>query len=271
MAYFKMNTGTKKHDWDAAWLIYLAGGTLEEVSEGTGIPYRDVLKKAQAKAWSANRAAAKRVATKDIETKLATRIKSARVKHANFVLDVLDEVEEKLVESKLGEIDPEDEKGKRRVTMDKKLDILSKHNAIARQTLGMDKEEEKRDPTKDGFMFLVGMQRAMQQNRGSLVNEKPEPKQLTQSQTEENEGVIEGEYEPVSPILHTPKVTENTSSAMSPLPEDSEANTGILRPFNGHINGLDTHTETPQESEDSQESHTNGATQLKSLPDKLIL
>jgi hypothetical protein len=41
-----------------------------------------------------------------------------------------------------------------------------------------------------------------------------------------------------TPIFHMPKLTENTSSAMSPLPGNSDAFTGILRAFNGHINGL---------------------------------
>lgn len=171
MPQFKMNI--PKHDWDAAWMVFLAGATLEEVSEATGIPYKEVIQKASKKAWNANRAAAKRLATKDITEKLATRVQRARIKHANFVLDTLDEVEEKLTEVKVGDKDPEDSEGKRIVTMEKKLGILSQHDAIARKTLGLDKEEDdSRDPVKAGFMMLVGMQKAMQQNRNALVNEK---------------------------------------------------------------------------------------------------
>ena len=264
----KMNTGPKQAvDWNAAWLIYVAGGTLEEVSEATGIPYQQVIAKAKAKAWCANRAAAKRVASKDVANNLATRVERARIKHVNFVLDTLDEVETKLVEAKVGDIDPEDPEGKRKVTMEKKLTILSQHDTIARKTLAMDKEEEKRDPIKDGFALLVGMQKMMTRNRNSLVNEK----QITNGEHDTPEAeIIEGEYQPVSPIVKTPLQSESAATAVSLLPDNMEAAATIESPFKGDNNTIHTPTETPQNLVNESISHQNGAT-IKKLPDRIVI
>lgn len=205
MPRFQANTPRPRHDWDAAWILYVAGATLEEVSEASGIPYGELIQYSAKKAWQANRAATHKLANKNVTDKLATRIQRLRVKHQHFVLDQVEEVAGHIEQTEVGMIDPDDPEGKRRMTMGKKIDLVQKLDTLVRPTLGLDEKEEKVDPVAAGFAMLVAMGKGMQQ--GTL--RANDPKQI-------EDRTIEGEYQELNP---EPENEIDPNSNPNPQPE----------------------------------------------------
>lgn len=192
MPRFKPNmpTSIQRHDWDAAWVLYVAGATLEEVSEAMKIPYAVLIKHSAKKAWSANRAAAVKLANKGVKENLAGRIERIRAKHQHFVLDQVEEIEAVIEQTEIGATDPDTEHlpadKQSKMTVGKKIALTQRVHDLAAPILGLDREQERVDPVQAGFAMIVAMGKQLQSP--ALVNETkglPSPT---------DNDVIEGDY-----------------------------------------------------------------------------
>lgn len=192
MPRFQANIKPARYDWDAAWVLFVAGATLEEVSEACKIDYGDLIKHSAKKAWAANRAAAQKLANNNVKTNLAARIEKLRAKHQHFVLDQVEQIEEVIEQTEIGAIDPDTEhlppEKQVRMTVSKKIGLTQQVHDLAAPVLGLDKQEEKIDPIAAGFQMLVAMGKGMAQ--GTLGNEG----QKALPAPTGPEDIIEGEY-----------------------------------------------------------------------------
>lgn len=192
MPRFQANIKPARYDWDAAWVLFVAGATLEEVSEACKIDYGDLIKHSAKKAWAANRAAAQKLANQNVKVNLAARIERLRAKHQHFVLDQVEQIEEVIEQTEIGATDPDTEhlpvEKQGKMTIGKKIALTQQVHDLAAPVLGLDQKEEKVDPVQAGFAMLVAMGRGMQQ--GTLVNDKGELQRALPAQTDD---IIEGD------------------------------------------------------------------------------
>lgn len=141
-------------------MIYVAGGTAEEVSQMCNIPLYEVHAHSARKQWQAKRRAARDLANKTIRQDLNKRIDQHRNSHQHHVLNMLEKTQAKIEQIQEHQIviqkDPKSEDAKDQVELEKVISLTRQHDDLARRTLGLDKQENL-DPTEQGFAFLVSM------------------------------------------------------------------------------------------------------------------
>jgi hypothetical protein len=202
-----------------AKFMFMACGNLQAVVEATQLPDKDLRRIAQHEGWMTQ---FKNLASKIdplLRQSVARRIERAREKHINFVIDTLEENEfemRNMVPSL--ELDA-------LVSPERKINLLDKHDQIARRTLGLDKQKED-DPVMECFKYLVASQRAKPLNSVNEVEGVLTDDDFITGVVEE--AVVSEKVEPYN--IHN-------GSAVLPLPEETNATTGILGAFNGHSNG----------------------------------
>lgn len=202
-----------RYDYGPAWLLFVAGATVEEASSATNIPFPILKDYCFRKGWVKKRREAQDYAKRCLKESLQKRIEEHRIAHQHFILDTLEETQRKLSDADIVLKKKKDEDlGDNELTLQQTLSLTKEHDELARRTLGLD-NEEKQDPMAFGFAMLKAMRSG----------------QITQ---------------------------ENTPSAIIPLLDNSDANAGILRPFNGHTNG-----QPIVDIEGKSEESSNGATQ----------
>jgi hypothetical protein len=232
---------TIKYDWNAAWLLFVVGGTHEEISERLNIPLREVIEHSSRKKWRDKRTEAQSVAHQSIKRDLKKRVERARDSHTHFMLDQLEHTAGH-IENLAIKAPGIDEDDKTKVSIEQKLNLVGKQHEIASKVLKLDEVKDDEDQVRKGFLIIT-----QAPPRPSLVNEKQVEGHVIEEITQ-GENIYGEQKLPSTMSFGTPKRIESTppkpigepektSSAIDPLPDQSDANTGILRPFNGHING----------------------------------
>jgi hypothetical protein len=222
-----------RYDWDSAWVIFLAGATMEETSEISGIPFQRVIEYSLSHNWKKQRAIAKEFAQKAIKNDLAKKLEQARIKHQSFMVDQLDETQTHIEKITIGTNTDAGE-----VHVMDKLAVLSCQHSLAAKVLSLDNQKPE-DPNELGFAMLVAMSRASSNPIQALVTEN----QQTTYDLKGNEYQIMDELKPAI-IPHTTSDNEPIPHpSISQQPTDPLA--GILRPFNGHINSPTIPQNTP--------------------------
>lgn len=249
-----------KYDWSAAWLIFLAGATAEEVSEMCHIPYSHVIQHSAAHYWAKRRTHAKATAFKSVNNSLAERIQVHRVKHQNHVMDMLEKTQEHIAGLEIATCKQDREAGQ--PTVGHLLSLVDQHDQIARRTLKLD-EDITSNPMEAGFAMLVAMSKPTLQLNAS--NEEHEVHPFVNEAPEKVEKVVgtngTGEAE---------KEAEISDSAMMVLPDDSEATTGNNRPIIGHILGRTESEMAPKTYPPSEEIVEPGPEAIKPMPTTLV-
>lgn len=301
-----------KYDYAAAWLLYLAGATLEEVANLSKIPYSNLVQYSGSHDWRKHRGEAKKRAHESVRRDLKERVEKRREAHTHFMLDQLDESEVAISKIQIGAIDPyaKDPDKAGIIRPEDKLKVMDQHDLISRRVMGMDKVEAIQDATELGFMVLLAAKglRAVEEEakRDVLVNKEEENRanhekvvqghEVTQFAAPNSKTIEVSEDEPTTVSYNPPKealtglvqtdknviesegnMTQHTTSAISPLPDATEANTGILRPFNGHINAPDIPQITPNAGDGAKEPEEEPANaseepvRIKQLPSRINL
>lgn len=149
-----LRAGASEHDYGAAWLLYLASATLEDISTQLDIPYSTLAAFASRHSWKNVRVKALESARRAIKEDLTRRVEKHKTKHQHFVLDQLDHVQSHIENMAIGENKDEGE-----VAPERKLQLLRQHDDIARRTLGLDKEETN-NIVAQGFAMLIATRQA---------------------------------------------------------------------------------------------------------------
>lgn len=153
-----MQTMNAKEAYAEAWMYYLTGNfTTKQISEVLDIPMTTLIKHMHRNKWRERRQGIHEKAGNGLKKKLAERIEQARIQHMEMTLDGLDETAAEIAERKIGELDPDDPKGERKVTLTHKMDLIDHQHRIATSVLKLD-DIEKTDPNRVGFEFLIALQ-----------------------------------------------------------------------------------------------------------------
>ena len=226
-----------KYNWEAAWQLYIAGATLDEVATILSIPYPAVVHKSASQHWAARRGQATVVAKQAVRADLKRMVEDRREKHQRFMLKKLESVEE-VIEDVVISTDP-----KAAMPIERFQAILDKHDITSRRVLGMDKADSDNDPIKAGFLLLTSLGQ-------SLVNEKDY--QEAEIVTSENEPKQELPH-------HTP-----STDVIDPL-------TGILRSGNGISDPADNPIHHPFAPENPQIGATGLQENPKPMPERITI
>lgn len=245
-----------KYDYAAAWLLFLAGGTLEEVGEMCHIPYGTLVHHASGHFWGKRRTHAKATAFKSVNIALAERIQVHRAKHQNYMLDQLEKTQEHIEGMEIAKTPQEVKEGK--ASVGHLLNLVDQHDTIARRTLKLD-EDLTANPLEQGFAFLVALGKQAGIPQQAFVNEMIEDAEIIEEpntqKVDDSNGTGEAKNEP-----------EITPSAISPLPDDSEAPTSQLSPKLAIWLGRTDAEMTSQPPPPSEDIGQAGETPIKPMP-----
>lgn len=218
-----------KYDWDAAWMAFLSGAKHKEIERDFGIPYSNIVAYSREHHWTHRRSQSIRYASQVLKEGLKKRIEENRLKHQHFVMDKLEMTQDKIDELT---ITHKEKKEEGEVGVSHMISLIDQQHQLAKDVLGLDKDKEKDDPVRQGFAILM----AMRQANGLPIDQ---------------------------PITHEVQV-EKHPSAYLPLPDDSEANTGIL----SSLNAIPVEEKTPKSdiNEQNEEEPGDRATEEEVRP-----
>jgi hypothetical protein len=215
-----------KHNYDAAWMLFMAGAGIREVAKTLNLPHTSLEDYAKDHFWTERRTMARKHANSALLADLETRIEKARIRHQKFMLRELERTES-TIEDLTAKAKPT---GDDEVTVERKLGLLDKQDTIARRTLGLD--EQGADPIQAGFAMLAAMSQAAQDQSQVLVNE-----------TKLIEKTAEGSEQ-------SPLETPEAMVAYHPL--DKNATTGILSSKNAIPDEVNGHKKAPEPTQIGQ-------------------